>query len=88
MRYIIAFLLGCLVSTVVFLMILGPRSYQRGRETGQMVAKHEICKRLPAVLGEDYRESDGRNIFFAVKGDLVVVVERNGVKTLRDIPDH
>jgi hypothetical protein len=53
-----------------------------------MVAKHEICKRLPAVLGEDYRESDGRNIFFAVKGDLVVVVERNGVKTLRDIPDH
>jgi hypothetical protein len=48
-----------------------------------MVAKHEICLRLPEVLGDDYRESDGRNIFFEVKRDVVVIVERNGVKTLR-----
>ena len=41
-------------------------------------------KEIPSALGEDYKGSDGYRTFFTVKADAVVVVERNGVKTLRN----
>jgi hypothetical protein len=36
------------------------------------------------MLGDDYRGSDGYKTFFEVKADAVVVVERDGVRTLRN----
>lgn len=40
-------------------------------------------KKIDAEFGNDYRGSDRYNVFFEVEADAVVIVERNGVKTLQ-----
>jgi hypothetical protein len=86
-RYIIPFIAGFVVASVLFVFLVLPRygheKIEYGRKQGEIITKFELMQRVPKMLGEDYRGSDGYNTFFEVKADAVVVVERNGVKTLR-----
>jgi hypothetical protein len=87
-RHILPFLAGFLVASVVFAFGVLPRygreKLQLGHKQGEIATKFELLQRVPEVLGEDYhRGSDGYKTFFGVKAGAVVVVERNGVKTLR-----
>jgi hypothetical protein len=59
------------------------KEFDLGCKTGEITTKLELMDRIAAELGTDYRPADGRNVFFGVKADEVVIVERNGVKTLR-----
>jgi len=87
-RHIIPFLLGFLVASVLFVFVVLPRYGQEkvefGRKQGEISTKLELMERVPKLLGDDYRGSDGYHTFFEVKADAVVVVERDGVKTLRN----
>lgn len=84
---VVAFFLGLVVASCAFAVFLLPR-YARdkiefGRKQGEIMTKIELLEKIPKILGDDYRGSDGYNKFFEVKADAVVIVERNGVKTLR-----
>jgi hypothetical protein len=81
------FCLGFVTASVFFAFVILPdylrrqaEGFQRAAETE---AKYNFMKKIEAELGDDYRGSDGYNVFFEVKADAVVIVERNGVKTLR-----
>ena len=87
-RYILPFVAGFLVASVIFVFAVLPRygreKFEFGHKQGENATKFELLERVPKVLGDDYhRGSDGYETFFEVKADAVVVVERNGVKTLR-----
>ena len=52
-------------------------------------AQFDMARRIPSILGSDLPLADlptpGKtNIFLEVKDATILVVERNGVKTLRD----
>jgi hypothetical protein len=53
------------------------------RNAGVVDAHYALLRKIPKMLGDDYRKSDGYETLFEVKTDAVVIVERNGVKTLR-----
>jgi hypothetical protein len=57
-----------------------------GRRLGYLAAELDIAQKIPGALGSDYTEADGRSVFYQVKEIPVLVVERNGVKTLRVPP--
>ena len=65
-----------------------PIYFDRQREgltrSANVEVKFDFMKKIETALGDDYRASDGYNVFFEVKADAVVIVERNGVKTLRN----
>ena len=87
-RYIIPFFVGFLLASALFVFVVLPRygreKVEFGRKQGEITTKLELMERVPKMLGDDYRGSDGYNTFFEVKADAVVVVERDGVKTLRN----
>jgi hypothetical protein len=84
----VAFLLGFAFASGLFLVLVlplyGREKVEFGRQQGEMLTKLELMKEIPGALGEDYKGSDGYRTFFTLKADAVVVVERNGVKTLRN----
>jgi hypothetical protein len=43
----------------------------------------KLVKKVRESFGDDYKSDDGYKTFLEVREDAVVVVERNGVKTLR-----
>jgi hypothetical protein len=83
-----AFLLGFAVASGLVLLLVLPRygrdKVEFGRKQGEIFTKLQLMEEVRAALGEDYKGSDGYQTFFTVKADAVVVVERNGVKTLRN----
>ena len=87
-KLLAAFLLGFAVASGLLLLVLLPRygreKVEFGRKQGEILTKLQLMEEIPAALGEDYKGSDGYRTFFTVKADAVVVVERNGVKTLRN----
>ena len=86
-RHILSFAAGFSLASVFFLFVVLPKErrekYEYGHYHGTISARMEILDKLPAVLGDDYRKEDGYNTFMEVKDGAIVVVERNGVKTLR-----
>lgn len=54
-----------------------------GVNDGRIEERRELFKLVSEKLGDDYQKSDGYETLFTVKTDAVVIVERNGVKTLR-----
>ena len=86
-RYIISFVLGIAVASCVFILVVLPRygreKYDYGRQHGEVLTKLELLRQIPNALGDDYKGSDGYSTFFEVKDGAAVVVERDGVKTLR-----
>ena len=86
-RHILPFLLGFVAASVAFVFLVLPRygrdKYEYGLKNGEIATKFALMQKISKTLGDDYRGSDGYTTFFEVKADAVVVVERNGVKTLR-----
>ena len=87
-RHIPGFIIGFCLAAAIFLVAILPRqshgSFDAGFRTGEILTKLKLMEKIPVALGDDYKASDGYNTFFEVKADAVVVVERNGVKTLRN----
>jgi hypothetical protein len=96
LKYILIFLSGFVFSSALYNFILKPMddkiSWQGGYHSGMVEAQFDIARRIPAVLGSDLHWADIltnsagflTNDFIQVKDATILVVERNGVKTLRD----
>jgi hypothetical protein len=86
--YLLIFLTGFVCASALFIFIIVPKEgrdkFAFGYHNGMVEAQFDIGRRIPAVLGSDVYYSDGHNEFLAVKDLDIVVVEPNGVKTLRD----
>ena len=54
-----------------------------GRMDGKTSASIDIAHKIHDVLGDDFHRSEPHELFYAVKDISVLVVNRNGVKTLR-----
>ena len=91
-----SFLLGFAVASVLvgalFAFVIMPHRnreiFESGRRTGVIDAHFSLLPKIKTTLGDDYRNSDGYQTLFTVKTDAAVVVERNGVKTLRVYADR
>jgi hypothetical protein len=87
-RQISAFFLGFFVASALFGFFITPLYGREKAKAARMWAetstKLEIMNKISTSLGDDYRASDGYNTLFEVKADAVVIVERNGVKTVRN----
>lgn len=86
-----SFLLGCTTAAVVcgvafyafVLPVARHDSFESGRRYGVVDAHRALMPKIQSLLGDDYRKADGYHPVFEVKTEAVVVVERNGVRTLR-----
>ncbi len=79
---VIGFAAGALVAGTT-VGVLAKKQQRFWQERGELMTKIALMHSLPRVLGDDYRMSDGYQTLFEVKDTAVVIVERNGVKTLR-----
>lgn len=85
-RYALVFLLGLLIggATIgIYGFTAANRQFLVGTNSGIATAQLQIMKAIADKLGSDYAETDGYDPLFEVKADAVVIVERNGIKTLR-----
>ena len=57
--------------------------FDYGAMAGNLQARIEIANKIPATLGSDVDPHEPSEWFFSAKSASVVVVTRNGVKTLR-----
>jgi hypothetical protein len=80
---LVGFVIGALLVGIVAITVVAKEKYKYGKYQGEVLTKLSIVKSLPAALGDDYRKEDGYQTLFEVKDEAVVIVERNGVKTLR-----
>lgn len=87
LRIFIGFVLGVVTCSFVFMILIVPGvkdSYRRvGFNDGLIDAKIGIADLVSSELGSDVVHNEPQKIFFDVKATSVMVVERNGVKTLR-----
>ena len=86
-KFFAAFTLGFVVAAALFAFVITPFY---GREAAKQARTHaaihlklELMEKIAATLGDDYQKSDGYNTLFEVKDTAVLIVERNGVTTLR-----
>jgi hypothetical protein len=95
LKYILTFLAGVVSASALYIFVLKPMddrvSWQGGFRSGKVEAQFDIVRRIPSALGSDLHLADITNstgiltnIFLDVKDATILVVERNGVKTLRD----
>jgi len=87
-KHLLPFLLGFIAASLLFLFVIlpdhGRGKFEMGKMTGEIMTKFEIFDKVRTELGHDYNYYiDGDKRLFAVKDCAVVVVERNGVKTIR-----
>ena len=88
-RFIIPFFVGVLFASLVFLFVVIPgvarEKLEFGRKMAAITTKVEFLNMIHREIGDDYRNSDATNsvILFEVKDARVVVVDRDGIKTLR-----
>jgi hypothetical protein len=86
--HFISFSLGFFMAVALLCLFVMPKygrdKFELGRTRGEILTKLEILDKIPSALGDDFnRQSDGYQKFIEVKADVAVIVERNGVKTLR-----
>ena len=83
----VGFFLGCIAASAVTWLYVIPQareSYRAvGFHDGRISAQWEIADQIEKKLGSDLLANELREAFYDVKASSVVVVERNGVKTLR-----
>jgi hypothetical protein len=96
LKYILIFLTGFVCSSALFIFVIVPKDghdkFQYGYHNGMVEAQFDIARRIPTALGSDLHMADIltnsngilTNDFLEVKDATILVVERNGVKTLRD----
>ena len=89
-KIVAGFLFGIVTCSAVFMIAIIPSvkdSYRKvGFNDGLLEAKLGIANLVSAQLGSDIAQSDAQQVFYDVKTTRVVVVERNGVRTLRISP--
>jgi hypothetical protein len=83
MKYLLTLLCGFGLASAFFIFVDIPHREDDARRSGEISTKRELALKLPNVLGDDFQKSEAYESFFTVKDMYVVVVERNGVKTLR-----
>jgi hypothetical protein len=75
-------LLGALSSVLIF--DYRNEKFEYARQLGALDAYRTLMRKLSTILGDDYDvHSDGKQILFSGKCMDAMIVERNGVKTLR-----
>lgn len=86
-KYLLPFLAGFVCSSALFMSVIVPKEgrdkFEYGYHNRMVEAQFDMARKISAVLGSDLRRSDGHNEFLTVKDADIVVVQRNGVKTLR-----
>ena len=87
MKAVGGFLAGVAFTLVVFGLWVVPTvandKYQFGLVTGRTNAEVDIAHKIRSVLGDDFDRNEQKEAFFSIKDIMVVVVNRNGTKTLR-----
>lgn len=87
LKNLVIFLAGFTCASALFLFVVLPKEgrdkFEFGFHNGMVKAQFDMGRKIPATLGSDLHRSDGHNQFLWVKDLDIVVVERNGVKTLR-----
>ena len=86
-KHIISAIVSAVVTSLVFVFFVLPtvRSNYRsvGYNDGQISARTEIAAKIERALGSGFDRTEIHERLFEVKTTEVVVVHRNGVKTLR-----
>ena len=59
-----------------------------GSNQGYASGQIDVATKIPAALGSDFSKDERYTVFYQVKDIDVLVVERNGVKTLRLYPSQ
>lgn len=80
--FIAGLVFGCIVAGLVALSY-ARNQFSAGINSGKVLANLEFLRQVELVLGSDYLPADGYHTFLEVKDSAVLVVERNGIKTLR-----
>lgn len=84
---VIGFASGCAVAAGIFYFLLVPEirdSYRAvGYNDGTISAKLDVAQKVKGIFGSDLSTNEPHQQLFVVKTTSVVVVERNGVKTIR-----
>jgi hypothetical protein len=87
LKTLCAFLLGAAVALAVCWLVVYPsvicEKFEYGRMTGDQQAREAIACKIADVLGKDVHGPEPEEWFFSAKSDSVMLVTRNGVKTLR-----
>ena len=85
----IGFTLGIVVASIVAWLFLIPQtqaSYRNvGYNSGRISAQWEFADQIEQTLGTDLLAGESQQVMYSVKSSSVVIVDRNGVKTLRTI---
>ena len=98
LKCILVFLAGLICGLAMYFFVLRPKdeslAFKNGYRSGMVEAQFDVARRIPSVLGSDLHRADllisdlpgavVTNVFLQVKDATILVVERNGVKTLRD----
>ena len=98
LKYILTFLAGFVSASALYIFVIKPMddrvSWQGGFHSGKVEAQFDMARRIPSALGSDLHradllhadspDADVTNVFLQVKDATILVVDRNGVKTLRD----
>ena len=86
-KFLSGLLVGCLVTALVVYFAVVPHvresSRAVGMNDGEIAARDEIARKILSSIGTDLIPDERILPIFEVKAITVVVVERNGVKTLR-----
>ena len=91
----LVFMVGALVGAVAVGAVgyfwIGPQvaqdKFDFGYMNGTINAQVDIARKIDALLGRDFDRHEPSEPFYGVKETSVVVVTRNGVKTLRTCCD-
>jgi hypothetical protein len=96
LKCLFAFLCGFAFASALFLLVVVPKvahgKFKFGYGNGMVEAQLDLARRIPSILGSDLHLADlptpgKRNVFLNVKDATILIVEPNGVKTLRDYDD-
>jgi hypothetical protein len=83
------FVVGAAITSALTWLFVVPQtrdSYRAvGFNDGNIAARWEISKLISQELGKDFARTESQKNLYNVKSSSVVVVERNGIKTLRTV---
>jgi hypothetical protein len=86
-KALVGFLTGAALMLVVFGLWLIPMvandKYEFGLVTGRTNAEVDVALKIRAALGDDFSRNEPKETLYKIKDIWVVVVTRNGTKTLR-----
>jgi hypothetical protein len=95
-KIIISFIAGSIVGVAIAAAVgrfivypaVAREKEEFGRNQGYASGQIDVAAKIPAALGSDFSKDEKYTLFHQVKDVDVVVVERNGIKTLRVYPNQ